>query len=52
MVEAVGELLGALGTASLHFLSIKALAFLLAGTCIGLLFGAVRGLAARRRWRC
>ncbi|MCC2099263.1 MAG: tripartite tricarboxylate transporter permease, partial [Hyphomicrobiales bacterium] len=44
MVEALAGLVGALGTASLHFLSIQALGFLLAGTCIGLLFGAVPGL--------
>ncbi len=44
MFEAVGELIGALGTASTHFLSVQALVFLLAGTCIGLLFGAVPGL--------
>lgn len=43
-MEAIGELVGALGTASLHFLSFKSLVWLFAGTCIGLLFGAIPGL--------
>lgn len=44
MFEAFTGLLGPLGTASLHFLSIQSLTWLFAGTCIGLLFGAVPGL--------
>jgi len=44
MLEAFTGLLGPLGTASLHFLSVQSLTWLLAGTCIGLLFGAVPGL--------
>jgi putative tricarboxylic transport membrane protein len=34
----------ALGTASLHFLAFKPMLYLVAGTCIGLLFGAIPGL--------
>lgn len=44
MVEALNETVVALGTASLHFLSIQSLIYLVMGTCIGLLFGAIPGL--------
>jgi putative tricarboxylic transport membrane protein len=44
MIEALNETAVALGTASLHFLSIKSLTYLAMGTCIGLLFGAIPGL--------
>ncbi|MDC0033113.1 tripartite tricarboxylate transporter permease [Alphaproteobacteria bacterium] len=44
MVEALNETVIALGTASLHFLSVQSLIYLVTGTCIGLLFGAIPGL--------
>jgi putative tricarboxylic transport membrane protein len=44
MLEGFTGLLGPLGTAATHFLSVQSLTWLLAGTCIGLLFGAVPGL--------
>ena len=44
MIEALNETVVALGTASLHFLSVKSLIYLVTGTCIGLLFGAIPGL--------
>jgi putative tricarboxylic transport membrane protein len=44
MIEALNETVVALGTASLHFLSIQSLLYLITGTCIGLLFGAIPGL--------
>jgi putative tricarboxylic transport membrane protein len=44
MFENFVGLLGPLSEASLHFLSIKSLAWLVAGTSIGLLFGAIPGL--------
>ncbi len=44
MLENFVGLLGPLSTAGLHFLSIKSLAWLVAGTSIGLLFGAIPGL--------
>ena len=44
MVDVFGGLLNALGTASLHFLDFNSLVFLFAGTCCGLLFGAIPGL--------
>lgn len=44
MLEGFTGLLGPLGTATMHFLSVQSLTWLLAGTCIGLLFGAVPGL--------
>jgi len=44
MIDVFGGLLGALGTASLHFLDFNSLVFLIAGTCCGLLFGAIPGL--------
>jgi putative tricarboxylic transport membrane protein len=44
MVEALNETVTALGIASLHFLSIQSMTYLVMGTCIGLLFGAIPGL--------
>jgi putative tricarboxylic transport membrane protein len=44
MIEVMGGLLNALGTASLHFLNFGSLSWLVAGTCCGLLFGAIPGL--------
>ena len=44
MFEAIMESADALGTASLHFLHFTSLAYLVIGTCIGLLFGAIPGL--------
>jgi len=44
MIEALNETVVALGTASVHFLSIQSLTYLVMGTCIGLLFGAIPGL--------
>ena len=44
MFEAIMESVDALGTASLHFLHFTSLAYLVVGTCIGLLFGAIPGL--------
>jgi putative tricarboxylic transport membrane protein len=44
MFEAIIESANALSTASLHFLHFNALAYLVMGTCIGLLFGAIPGL--------
>ena len=44
MVEALNESVVALGTASLHFLSVQSLIYLVMGTFIGLLFGAIPGL--------
>ncbi len=44
MLEGFTGLLGPLGTAATHFISVQSLTWLLAGTCIGLLFGAVPGV--------
>lgn len=44
MIESIGGMANALGTASLHFLAFKPMLYLIAGTCIGLLFGAIPGL--------
>lgn len=44
MIEALNETVVALGTASLHFVNIQSLIYLVMGTCIGLLFGAIPGL--------
>ena len=44
MFEAIMESADALGTASTHFIHFNALAYLVVGTCIGLLFGAIPGL--------
>ena len=44
MIDVFGGLISALGTASLHFLDFNSLVFLIAGTCCGLLFGAIPGL--------
>jgi putative tricarboxylic transport membrane protein len=44
MLEVFSWVGGALGTASLHLLNINSLTFLVAGTCVGLLFGAIPGL--------
>ncbi len=44
MLDTIGGMVHALGTASLHLLHFESLLFLVAGTCIGLLFGAIPGL--------
>ncbi len=44
MFEAIIESVDALGIASAHFIHFTALAYLVVGTCIGLLFGAIPGL--------
>ncbi len=44
MFDVMAGLFGALGTASLHFLSFDSMLYLVAGTTIGLLFGAIPGL--------
>ncbi len=44
MLDAIGALLTPLGTAALHLSNPGSLMFLVAGTCIGLLFGAIPGL--------
>ncbi len=44
MFEALSDTVAALGTASLHFVNIQSLIYLVIGTCIGLLFGAIPGL--------
>mgnify|MGYP003994507371 FL=1 len=44
MIDVLSGLVGSLGTASLHFLNFNSLIFLIAGTSIGLLFGAIPGL--------
>lgn len=44
MLDAIGGMVHALGTASLHLLHFESMLFLIAGTCIGLLFGAIPGL--------
>ncbi len=44
MLDVIGGLAGALGTAALHFLEPASLVYLVAGTCVGLLFGAIPGL--------
>jgi len=44
MLDAIGGMVNALGTASLHLLHFESMLFLIAGTCIGLLFGAIPGL--------
>jgi putative tricarboxylic transport membrane protein len=44
MLDSILSMANALGTASLHFLAFKPLLYLVAGTCIGLLFGAIPGL--------
>ena len=44
MLDAMAALMTPLGTAALHLLNPGSLMFLVAGTCIGLLFGAIPGL--------
>ena len=44
MLEAFGGLVGALGTASLHFFHLGAILYMVAGVAVGLLFGAMPGL--------
>jgi putative tricarboxylic transport membrane protein len=44
MLDAIGAMMQPLGTAALHFLQFQSMLYLVAGTCIGLLFGAIPGL--------
>lgn len=44
MLESIGSMVHALGTASLHLLDPGSLFYIFLGTCIGLLFGAIPGL--------
>ena len=44
MLEAFGGLIGALGTASLHFFHLSTTLYMVAGVAVGLLFGAMPGL--------
>jgi len=44
MFEALNETAAALGTASVHFIHFQSIVYLVTGTCIGLLFGAIPGL--------
>lgn len=44
MLDAIPGLMAPLGTAALHLLNPASLMYLVAGTCIGLLFGVIPGL--------
>lgn len=44
MFDAIAALMTPLGTAALHLMNPGSMMFLVAGTCIGLLFGAIPGL--------
>lgn len=44
MLDAIAALMTPLGTAALHLMNPGSMMFLVAGTCIGLLFGAIPGL--------
>lgn len=44
MFEALSDTAAALATASVHFVNVQSLAYMLIGTCIGLTFGAIPGL--------